>query len=626
MHEARHPPDTVARLLREAFDRFASRTAVVALGRDDLTYGELGRQAARTAGALAAAGLGRNSRVGLALPEGPEFAAAIVAVLGVATCVPLGTHLQRDTLAHLIDAARIDALLVADGDESAVRQVARQSGVPLLRLLSLPAGPAGSFEIVAESAVRGAGDSAPPELDDAAVVTFTSGTTSLPKIVPLTQRQLAESARNRIELSRLTAADRSLLLTPLTSSAGIRRGLLPPLLVGGSVACPIDTHGEALVDALVDMAPTQFIASPALQIALLEAYQRRRPRPRHALRYVFSGHAALPAAVRSKVESVFGVPVIEVYGMTETGSITETPFPPQRAPAGSVGRPTTLEVAVADDKGRRLGADETGEIIVRGVEVIGGYENDDDANRAAFREGWFRTGDAGRIDGDGFVYLSGRIKDIVNRGGIKIAPIEIEDALARHPDVVEAAAFALPHPTLGEDLAAAVVLRAGRLVPEGELRAFLRGSLPALKLPTRILSLPALPRGSLDKVNRRELAALVAARLDEAFEPPRPGVETRLAEVFAEALGLSRLGRNDNFFSHGGDSLRAVGVVAAIEARFGLTVAMDLLFDHPTVASLADALEAESRAAPTPAPSAAELGIDDAASAQALRIEKGNEE
>ncbi len=214
--------------------------------------------------------------------------------------------------------------------------------------------------------------------------------------------------------------------------------------------------------------------------------------------------------------------------------------------------------------GSFLGPDESGEIVVRGPEVFDGYENDDDANRAAFRDGWFRTGDLGRIDGDGFVYLSGRDADIINRGGTKIAPGEVESALARHPQVIEAAAFAVVHPTLGHDVAAAVVLR--DRVSESELRRFLRGGLAAFKIPARIIEVAQLPRGSAGKVDRNELAALVTATAQRIHEPPASREESEIARIFAEVLKAPAVGREHNFFDLGGDSMSAMHVLAAREA------------------------------------------------------------
>jgi len=280
--------------------------------------------------------------------------------------------------------------------------------------------------------------------------------------------------------------------------------------------------------------------------------------------------------------------------MNETGVIAQAPLPPERAPPGSVGRPTNVDIAIADETGGPVGADELGEIIVRGPEIFEGYENDPAANALAFRDGWFRTGDLGRIDRAGFLFLSGRIKDVINRGGVKVPPGEVEDALALHPEVAQIAAFALPHPTLGEDLAAAVVLRPGATVDEEGLRNFAHARLAAFKVPTRIMILSEMPRGSFEKVRRDQLARIAAVELQHDFVQPRDEFESAVARIFAEVLGVDRVGAFDNFFQLGGDSLRAMSALARMESIFSVTIGVEALFLKPTAAALAVAIrEAE---------------------------------
>jgi acyl-CoA synthetase (AMP-forming)/AMP-acid ligase II/acyl carrier protein len=325
---------------------------------------------------------------------------------------------------------------------------------------------------------------------------------------------------------------------------------------------------------------------------------------RHCLKTIWAGTTDLPDAVRSRLELAFGVPVIVGYGATESGSIAQTPFPPLRTPPGSVGLATNIEIGIADDAGHFLGPDEPGEIVVRGPEVFDGYEKDDRANRAAFRDGWFRTGDVGHVDRDGFVYVSGRHTDIINRGGTKIAPSEIEAALMQHPQVIEAAAFAIAHPTLGQDLVAAVVLR--NTVSESELRHFLRAGLATFKIPTRIVAVARLPSGSSGKIDRSELAALVA-RTVPPTEPPIGREETEIARIFADVLKAAVVGRRDSFFDLGGDSLSAMYVLASVDAALGVSVGLEMLFDYSTVSEFAAAV-ARSASGGTTLPASRVLG------------------
>jgi acyl-CoA synthetase (AMP-forming)/AMP-acid ligase II/acyl carrier protein len=576
----------LAQLLNATIRSHSDKTAVLAPGYAPLTYGSLGRQLEATARALADAGYGRRSRIGIALPEGPEFAVAVLAVTCAATCVPLNQRLEQGELVKLLTAMRVEALIVAEGADSPAVAAARRAEVALLRLRSEPNAGAGGFLLLAEHQRESVLLDVPAS-DDVAIVGHTSGTTATPKIVPYEQWRLAQAARNRVDRGELSANDRIMLLTPLYSLGTIRRSLLPPLLVGGSIVCPVALEAKALVDVLEDFAPTQCLASPAMLMALLDEFERRSPRPQHSLRLIYSSYSELPADVQVRLQSVFGVPVVRTYGMTETGNIAQTPLSPVQAPAGSVGRAGIAEIAIADATGRFLGSDENGEILVRGPEVFSGYENDDEANRNAFRAGWFRTGDLGRVDRDGFVYLEGRLKDVINRGGAKISPREVEDVLGRHPGVREAAVFPVPHPTLGEAVAAAVVLRRPASVSPSELRRHAREQLAAFKVPSRVIEVDYLPRGPLGKVNRTELAKMAEVRGSERLVPPQPGEEAEIARIFAEVLEVPVVGRQDSFFDLGGDSLRGVRVVVRVEETFGVAVTLDLLYDHPTVAAFA---------------------------------------
>ncbi len=572
---------------------------MVTPGRPDLTYADLGRALDAIVARLANSGFGPGTRIGIVLPDGPELAVAILAVCSVATCAPFNAALDEEALVRLLVAMRINALIVPDVPHSTAVRAARRAGVALVTLRGSPWDPAGGLGLVA-GPTRGGGSFAEPLGDDIALLMHTTGTTAAPKIVPLAQWRVAETVRHRVELSRIDGSDRCLVAMPLHSSAGIRRALAG-LLTGGSIICPGTLPADATIELLESLAPTQYMAPPASHIALVEAFERRVPRPCHCLRAIWSGTTDLPDAVRSRMERVFGVPVIVAYGATESGSIAQAPYPPERAPAGSVGRATNIEIAIADEAGQLLGPEASGEIVVRGPEVFAGYENDHSANRAAFRDGWYRTGDAGRIDGDGFVYVSGRLTDVINRGGTKVSPAEVEAALVRHPQVIEAAAFAVSHPTLGQDVAAAVVLR--DRVGESELRRFLRGELAAFKIPARIVEVAQLPRGDGGKVARNELAALVAASARRSGEPPIGRDEIEMARIFGDVLKVPEVGRRDNFFDLGGDSLNAMRVLIEVDAAFGVSVALEVLFDCPTVSEFAAAIsDSAQRGATVPGP------------------------
>jgi acyl-CoA synthetase (AMP-forming)/AMP-acid ligase II/acyl carrier protein len=590
--DAGQQPSTIAEVLAASIGEHAGREAILSPGRPALTFDRLGLQIEATARALAEAGYGRGSRIAVALPDGPEFAVAVLAVSCAATCAPLSDRLDAQSLAELLRAMRADALIVREGNVSEAERAAERAGLDVIRLRSSAGAPAGSFELAFER--RRTPVAIEPALPgDVALVAHTSGTTSTPKIVPFEQWRIAWATRNRSALGHLEGTDRVLLLMPLYSMGAIRRSLLLPLASGCSVICPTAVDGRALVDILDAYAPTQCIASPVTLIAMREEFERRIPRPRHSLRLLRSSNAELRPADRESLERTFGVPVTQVYGMTETGLIAQTPLPPTPSASGSVGRPPQgVQITIADPEGVMLETDQIGEVLVRGPEVFAGYENDPDANRAAFRDGWFRTGDSGRIDPQGMLHLVGRIKDIINRGGVKIAPREIEGVLLQHQAVREAAAFAVPHRTLGEDVAAAVVLHEGATASESELRQFVRRRLPASRVPGRILTVDRMPRGALEKVSRTELALLAGRTAPPAQEPPRGRDEERIAAIFAEVLELAEVGRQDGFFECGGDSLRGVRVLARVEELFGVSAPLDLLIDHPRVAEFAVAIRA----------------------------------
>ena len=580
--QPRHAVIPVHELLARSIREHAAEVAIAASDRPFLTYADLGHQLETLGRALTAARFGRGMRIAVALPEGPEFVLALIASCSVACCAPLSDKLGEDDMVRLLVAMRIDALIVADASDCAAVRAGRRAACTILAFGRL-AGGEPSIVAVRSGLERTSARMGAPGGEDIALLIHTSGTTGTPKIVPWEQWRVAETVRNRVELSRIDESDRTLVALPLYSSAAIRR-VLASLVSGGSLICPGPLSADETIDVFESLSPTQYFAPPASHIALLEAFERRVPRPRHCLKAIWSGTTDLPDTVRLRLERAFSVPVIIGYGMTESGSITQTPFPPEKSPSGSVGRATNIEIAITDEAGFEVASDAAGEIIVRGPEVFAGYESGGEANRAAFRNGWFRTGDAGRIDRDGFVYLLGRLNEIVNRGGVKIAPAEIEAALAEHPDVIEAAAFAIPHPTLGQDLAAAVVLRGPSR--EVELRRFLRSRLAASKVPTTVIQVTVLPRLA-GKVVREQLTELV---LGASSEPPIGREETEIARIFAEELQVPGVGRRDNFFVLGGDSLRGARVVSAANAAFGIAATPEMLFYHPTVSEFAAAI------------------------------------
>jgi oxalate---CoA ligase len=296
----------------------------------------------------------------------------------------------------------------------------------------------------------------------------------------------------------------------------------------------------------------------------------------------------LPPQVMTQLESTFNAPLIEYYGMTEAASpITCNPLPPRSRKSGSAGIAAGVEVAIMDEAGHLLPAGVTGEIIIRGANVMSGYERNPAANVEAFTRGWFRTGDQGYLDEGGYLFIKGRLKEIINRGGEKISPREVDEVLLDHPAVAQAVTFAVPHATLGQDIAAAVVLREGASATEREIRALALARLADFKVPSQIVVVDEIPKGPTGKPQRIGLAEVLAARLKAELTAPRNSLEAALVQIWSEVLGIEQVGIHDNFFMHSGDSLLAMQVISRIQSAFQVDLPLDAIFLEPTIAGLA---------------------------------------
>jgi acyl-CoA synthetase (AMP-forming)/AMP-acid ligase II len=357
---------------------------------------------------------------------------------------------------------------------------------------------------------------------------------------------------------------------PLFHIHGLVGVVLSSLLAGGSIVCSAGYESTSFAALMHDFRPTWYSAVPTIhQSVLALAKANAAVAAGGHLRLIRSSSAALPPTVMADLEETFRVPVIESYGMTEAAhQMASNPLPPARRKPGSVGLPAGPEMAIMGDDGNLLSPGQTGEIVIRGSNVTAGYANNPEANQAAFCGGWFRTGDLGRMDGEGYFYITGRKKEMINRGGENISPREIDEVLMEHPAVTQAITFAVPHPSLGEDVAAAVVLRAEATLGEQDLREFAFARLAEFKVPSRIVFVDAVPKGPTGKLQRIGLHQQFAPLLKAEYVAPDGLVETRLAAMWMELLNLPRVGRNDNFFVCGGDSLMATRLAARVQADF----------------------------------------------------------
>jgi acyl-CoA synthetase (AMP-forming)/AMP-acid ligase II/acetyltransferase-like isoleucine patch superfamily enzyme len=545
--------------------------------------------------------------VAVVLANGPEMAAAFVGVAAGATCAPLNPAYRMQEFEFSLDDLRARALVVGADLDSPARDAARRRGIPILELRRRPERSAGAFELDGVPAGPRAPALAAPE--DTALVLHTSGTTARPKIVPLTQENICSSARSIASTVGLTEGDRCLNVMPLFHIHGLIGALLSSLTAGASLIATPGLDPETFFEWLETLRPTWYTAVPTMHQAILARLPAHQDVvSRYPLRFIRSCSAALPPRIMTELEEAFGAPVVEAYGMTEAShQIATNPLPPQPRKPGSVGLPAGADLAILDEAGRVLPAGETGEVAVRGPGVIHGYENNPGANASSFTDGWFRTGDQGRLDDDGYLFLTGRLKEIVNRGGEKIAPQEIDLVLVQHPAVSQAVAFAVPHPTLGEDLAAALVLKPGAAVTESEIRDFAAARLADFKVPKQLLIVDQIPKGPTGKLQRLRLADQLAQKLRDNYAAPTTPVEMRLSEIWQRVLACDRIGVRDSFYALGGDSLALAVMTAEVEAAFTTTLPLDEFLGSPTIETLAALLrpapagEAE-RSTPPPGP------------------------
>lgn len=578
-------------MLEQNAAHFGAHAALISDENEPLSHQQLHAQVAAMIPVFNRLGVGRNDRVAIVLPQGPELAVTFLAVAAGATAAPLNpAYVEKEFLFFLEDlSAR--ALILPQGSDSPARAAAGALGVPVIELIPGESG-AGRFYLsgVARPLESPAGFA---EADDVALMLHTSGTTSRPKMVPLTHANLLASARHIGATLQLQPTDRCLNVMPLFHIHGLVAGLLASLGAGGNTVCTRSFAAEKFFGWLEEWQPSWYSAVPTMHQAILAHAQSLPSQPvLSSLRFIRSSSAALPPPVMAGLEEIFGVPVIESYGMTEAAhQMASNPLPPRARKPGSVGLAAGPEIAILDEAGETLASGRTGEVAIRGPNVTNGYANNPVANATAFCGGWFRTGDQGYLDGEGYLFITGRLKELINRGGEKIAPREIDEVLLAYPGVRQAVAFAVPHPSLGEDIAAAVVLKAGATGSEAAVREFALDRLPMFKVPSRIIFVNDVPKGPTGKLQRIGLADRLAAALVVAYEAPASDMERLVAATICAVLGREAAGRNDNFFSLGGDSLRATQVLTRLQHALGFPIPVPTIFHCPTPALLANKLE-----------------------------------
>ncbi|MGI9004824.1 MAG: AMP-binding protein [Streptosporangiaceae bacterium] len=470
-----------------------------------LSYGQLARNVAQLAGGLAAAGAQRGDRIAFTLPNGPDVIQILLAVTAIgAAAAPLNPAYTSSEYEFYLTDIRPRLLLMPASRPAAAVAAAGSGSVPVLGIRAGDAGP--PVLVDGETEVTPAGGFEPAQPGDAGVVLHTSGTTSRPKQVPLTQRNLMASTRTIASFYQLQPGDVSFCVMPLFHVHGLVASTFAALAAGGSVIVPRRFTPRGFWPQAREHGATWLSAGPTLHQMILERADGAGPPG--SLRFARSCSSALAPALLERAEQAYGVPMLEAYGMTEAShQMASNPLPPGERVPGSVGVPTGTQIAIADGAGTRLPPGLTGEVVIRGPGVMAGYANNPVATAEAFTEGgWFRTGDRGVLR-DGYLYLEGRLKEMILRGGENISPAEIEQVLLAHPAVRDAVCFGIPDERYGELVGAAVAVTQD--VAPRALTEHCRERLAAFKVPARVFVLAEIPRTATGKIQRRRVAEAV---------------------------------------------------------------------------------------------------------------------
>jgi len=595
------PHDLVEHLLAIA-RRQPDALAFSAPGRDPMTWKMLAQRIDAARAVLHSLGIERGDVVAGANVDRIASAAALAVLPVSCTFAALSPALTVDAYAELFSRMQAKAVFVPPDDTHPVVQAARRLDLAEIALVAEANGPAGAFDLELARATSSLehGTRGPPW----AHVCATSGSTGKPKIVPAAHRQIVVTSSALGAHLSLGSSDASAHLTPLHLGNGQRLACLNPLMSGGSVHVLPEADTEAFFRAIEDGTVTYSSLSFAILRECLRRLGTRRGLARGRLRFLRVASGKLEPGEFAQLESAFGVPAITGLGLAETGIVLLQPMPPAPRVPGSLGVPIVAEIRIADDNGHVVPDGEVGEIQVHGAPVFDGYIDDPALDAAAFVDGWFRTGDLGRRAADGEVHLVGRVKEVINRGGDKIAPLEVDAALHALPGVVDAAAFGVPHPRLGEEVVAAVVATDASSFDTDAALARLRAVLGARRAPRRIWLVDALPRNDAGKVLRRSLAAWVgfdpaadadAANVDDDGEASR--FEAPLAAMWASALDRDEVARDADFGALGGDRTAAERLLDQVEAVFGVRLPVDAMDARlATVVDMARAIE-DARAA-----------------------------
>ena len=589
---------TIFDLIRGWADVQPDAPAFLADGANPMSYRQLASLLNDFQAVLHGSGFTGGDRLAVVHRGGAEMAAALMGAMSAAAASPVNPESTAAEFEKQFRLRGIDGVIVDRDLNGPARTVAASLGLPVIEVERADPETTGAVRLIPVEGGEKTFASAPGP-QDVAVVLTTSGTSSEIKVVPLRHHLLMRWATASAATMRLGPNDRMLHLVPLYYASGVVH-TFRMLSAGGSLAFLQVGEMRTFFDAVEQFDPTWYTGGPTVQDYVREMASRKSgPGRNRSLRFIRTSSSSLDPKLALDLERILGVPVITGYGMTEAGPIATNPVPPRDRKHGSVGLPVVGEVRIMDETGKLLPAGARGEVVVREDRVFDGYENDPEATETAFIDGWFRTGDEGYFDEDGYLFLCGRIKEIINCGGEKVYPMEVDAALLGLPGVKEAAVFPAPHPTMGEMVVAAIVPDEGQSLDERKIAGALRTKLSRFKVPRRFLFLDSLPRSPTGKIQRMKLTELLAEHLnDEAQEETRaerrpPTVlEAELLKIFSATLRRDDIGLNDDFYELGGDSLRAIELFLEFERKLGLIMPSGLSAEAGTVAELAGKIEA----------------------------------
>jgi acyl-CoA synthetase (AMP-forming)/AMP-acid ligase II len=480
----------MATTLANAFSKDSTLTAIIIPGNSALTvsYKKLSADVKAFQQKLANVGVTAQAAVSIALPNTYEFIVSFIAASWQrAIAAPLNSAYKQSEFEFYIDDLSSAIALVPKGafaaDAAAVR-AARKYNAAIAECYY------NGNEVVLDVKEHGklAGKTAPLESaqpDDVALVLHTSGTTGRPKAVPLTHRNLLRTMKNIQGTYQLTPKDRTMLVMPLFHVHGLLAGFLAPLASGGSVIVPPKFSASVFWQDFAEHKANWYTAVPTIHQILLK---NPLPSPLPQIRFIRSCSSPLSPKTFHELEKALSAPVLEAYAMTEAAhQMTSNPLPPAQRKPGSVGLGQGVDVKILDDAGNEVRQGKEGEICIRGENVTKGYLNNPSANASSFTtNGFFRTGDQGKKDSEGYVFITGRIKELINKGGEKISPIELDNTIAQNPAVSEAVSFAIEDEMYGQDVGLAIVVKEGQALSAGELKAWLADRVAKFKMPKKV--------------------------------------------------------------------------------------------------------------------------------------------